>query len=287
MHAAQSLLILLNKCFKPPVHPFNLQSDGKMSYAEWQFEKGGQTIRFFLPHASASDIFGDKDVLDVGCGAAGKSVYYASLGARRVVGLDVLERYRAEALSLAARKGYAGKFEYVCADAAETGFVDKSFDTIIMNDAMEHVDNPGAVIGECMRLLRPGGRLYVNFPPYYHPYGAHLSDAIAVPWVHALFSEKTLIAVYKRLVRGKPDGAERISLRISQKPDGTEYFSYFNRMTIKRFKKLLADMPVKCLYYHEEPLRGILRPVARLPGFREFFAKMVVAVIAPPAEKDG
>jgi len=170
----------------------------------------------------------------------------------------------------------------VCANAAATGFEDRSFDTVIMNDAMEHVADPEAVIVECMRLLRPGGRLYINFPPYYHPYGAHLSDAIAIPWVHAIFPERTLIAAYKKLVGDLPDGAERISLRISG--GDTEYLSYINRMTVGRFRKILESLPVKCLYYREEPLRGFLRTLSRLPGLKEFFIKMVVAVLEPRSE---
>ena len=273
-----SLLLALNKCFKLPVHPFNTQADGGMRYSEWQFEKGAQTIAYFLTKFTADGMFNGKTVLDVGCGAAGKSLYYITLGARRVVGLDTIESYRGEASDLARRKGLESRFEYVCADAADTGFADAAFDTVIINDAMEHVAKPGAVLRECLRVLAPGGRIYLNFPPYYHPYGAHLSDVIAIPWVHAFFSEKTMIAAYKRLVSGLSDGDERLTFRMAQ--DG-QHIAYINHMTIRRFKQLLRELPANCIYYHEEPLRGFLRPLSRIPGFREFFVKMVVSVIEP------
>ena len=326
MNIPQAILLKINKFFKLPVHPFNLSNEGGMSYAEWQFEKGARTIDYYLASATREEMFEGKSVLDIGCGAAGKSVYYASLGARRVVGLDVVERYRSEAIELARRKGYEDRFEFVCADAAKTEFKDGSFDTVIMNDAVEHVERPEAVLRECLRVLAPGGRLYLNFPPYYHPYGAHLSDAIAIPWVHVFFSESTLIGAYKELVSGLPDGDRRVGLRISERSggdggsndssngsnsggsngsnsgsdgnDGEEYFSYINHMTIKRFRKILRELlesappplppappppppsaAVECAYYSEEPLRGFLRPLARLPGIKEFFVKMVVAVI--------
>ena len=66
-----------------------------------------------------------------------------------------------------------------------------------MNDAMEHVADPEGVLKEVLRVLNKKGKLYVNFPPYNHPFGAHLSDAIYIPWVHMFFSEKTLIKSYK------------------------------------------------------------------------------------------
>ena len=281
MSVSLSILLTVNKWFKLPVHPFNLSNEGGMSYAEWQYDKGAQTIGFYLKHNTADEMFKDKSVLDIGCGAAGKSIYYASLGARRVVGLDVIERYREEAMELARRKGFEDRFEFVCADAARTGFESGIFDTVIMNDAAEHVAKPETVLRECLRLLSPGGRLYLNFPPYYHPYGAHLSDAVAIPWVHVLFSEKTLIAAYKRLVAGLPDAEQRIALRVSTRPGGGEYLSYINRMTIRRFDKILRDLPAERAYYSEEPLRGFLRPLARLPFLREFFVKMVVTVLTP------
>jgi len=279
MSVPQSILLIINKWFKPPVHPFNIDGGGGAGYAEWQFRNGAKTVAFYMSHTTEAEMFSGKAVLDVGCGAAGKSLYYASLGARRVVGLDVLERYRGDALAMARQKGLDGAFEYVCADAAETGFADGSFDTVVMNDAVEHVARPETVLTECLRLLAPGGRLYLNFPPYGHPYGAHLSDAISVPWVHKFFSEKTLIAVYKRLVGGLPDGADRISLRISKDGNGVERLSYINRMTIKRFGAILAGLPAKRAYYSEEPLRGFFRPLSRLPVLRELFVKMVVAVL--------
>jgi len=276
-----AILYTVNKWFKLPIHPFNLSNEGKKSYSEWQFEKGAQTLEFYVPAATKDEMFADKAVLDVGCGAAGKSVYYASLGASRVVGLEVLERYRVEANALAHAKGLDEKFSFICADASDTGLAGGSFDTVIINDAVEHVDDPGAVLRECLRLLKPGGRIYLNFPPYYHPYGAHLSDAIAIPWVHVFFSEKTLISAYKSLVGGLPDAEDRISLRISADGAGNEYFSYINHMTIKRFRKLLKSLPAECVYYHEAPLRAFLRPLARLPGLKEFFVRMVVAVLKP------
>lgn len=38
------------------------------------------------------------------------------------------------------------------------------YDAIVMNHAIEHVDDPGAVLRECARLLKPGGRLVLITP---------------------------------------------------------------------------------------------------------------------------
>lgn len=270
-------LLFLNKLFKKPLHPFNMQNDGIMTYGEWQYEKGEKTIELYCKKYTPEEMFKDKRVLDIGCGEAGKSLYYASLGAESVTGIDVVPYYEEKALSLARKKGLEDKFSFVCGDAAKLPFEDNSFDTIIMNDAMEHVDEPDKVLGECLRVLRQGGRIYVNFPPYNHPYGAHLSDVIGIPWVHLFFSDRTLIKGYKELVKDLPDGQQRIDFRISKDSVGKEYFSYINKMSIKRFSGIIKDKNV--IYYKEEPLRMPLRHIARLPFLREMFTRMVVCVI--------
>ncbi|MGD9569525.1 MAG: class I SAM-dependent methyltransferase [Sedimentibacter sp.] len=275
----QKLCIAVNKMFKLPVHPFNLSNEGKKTYAEWQYEKGIETIKFYLKYTNIDEMFKNKVVLDIGCGAGGKTIFYASKGVEKIVGLEILGKYKSEAEGLAKKYGMEQKFEFVCADAAKTNFEDESFDTIIMNDAMEHVDEPERVLDECYRILKKNGKLYLNFPPYNHPYGAHLSDAIGMPWVHVFFPEKTLIETYKELVKNLPDGKERIEFRISKRPDGTEYFSYINKMTIKRAEKILKNSKFNIEYYQEEPLRSIFKVPAKMQIFKEFLVKMVVCVL--------
>ena len=275
----KKILLNLNKLFKEQVHPLNLQNDGVKTYAEWQYEKGEETIKFYLRNYTKEEMFKDKIIVDIGCGAAGKSLYYASCGAEKVIGVEILEKYREEAKALSESLGLSDKFSFVCADASKLPFEDNSIDTIIMNDAMEHVDEPEKVLMEALRVLKKGGRLYVNFPPYHHPFGAHLSDAIFIPWVHLFFSEKVLVEAYKDLVKDLPDGKERIDFRISKKENGEEYFSYINHMTIKRFNKILKEYKISPAYYHYEPLRKIVKPFNNLPILREAFVKMVVCVI--------
>lgn len=275
----RNLCMTVNKLFKLPLHPFNLNNEGKKTYAEWQYEKGIDTIKFYLKYTDVDKMFKDKDVLDIGCGAGGKTVFYGSKGVKSITGVEILGKYKNEAEKLAEKYNMSDKFRFVCADASKTPFDNETFDTIIMNDAMEHVDEPEKVLEECYRILKKNGKLYLNFPPYNHPYGAHLSDAIGMPWVHVFFSEKTLIETYKELVKDLPDGKERIEFRIAAKSDGTEYFSYINKMTIKRAKKILNNSRFKTVYYSEEPLRGIFKYPAKLPFFKEFLVKMVVCVL--------
>lgn len=273
------LCMTVNKLFKLPVHPFNLNNEGKKTYSQWQYEKGIDTIKFYLKHNTVDEMFKDKVVLDIGCGAGGKTIYYASKGVKEITGIEILEKYRNEAENLAMNYNLQDKFKFVQGDASNMPFEEETFDTIIMNDAMEHVDQPEMVLRECYRVLKKNGKLYLNFPPYNHPYGAHLSDAIGIPWVHVFFSEKTLINTYKELVKNLPDGAERIDFRISKNQDGREYFSYINKMSIKRANNILQNSDFELEYYSEEPLRSFFKYPARMPFLKEYLVKMVVCVL--------
>lgn len=276
---ASNLLNTINRFVPRPSHPFNLNNDGIATYSQWQYQKGEDTIRNYLNAATKEEMFKDKVVIDLGCGAAGKSLYYATLGAEMVYGVEILQKYEAPAKELAETLGLSDKFTFVHADGANLPFESNTIDSIIINDAMEHVDEPEAVLKECLRVLKPKGRIYVNFPPYFHPHGAHLSDAIGIPWVHMFFSEKTLINSYKSLVKPLPDGKERLAFRISTNDAGEEYFSYINKMTVSRFKRILKNENLKAIYYNEIPLRGFFTPLAKTPVLKEMFIKMVVCVI--------
>ena len=96
-----NLLKRWNKCFKPVVHPFNLNNDGIKTYSMWQYEKGEDTIKFYLDYLSKDEMFRDKEILDIGCGAGGKSLYYASCGAKKVTGVDIVPKYEQDSMELA------------------------------------------------------------------------------------------------------------------------------------------------------------------------------------------
>ena len=107
MRLSVKALLALNRCFPRIEHPFNMQNEGRQTYAEWQFSQGARTLECFLPEMTPADILAGKEVLDMGCGAAGKSLYYVSAGAKHVTGVEMVEHYRAEAEALAAKLGFA------------------------------------------------------------------------------------------------------------------------------------------------------------------------------------
>ncbi len=296
MNIPVALCKIINRAFPLPVHPFNLRNAGVKTYAEWQYEKGADTIQFFLEKYTIAGMLSGKTILDIGCGAGGKSLYYAASGASFVFGADIIPEYKEEALALAAKKGLIDRFSFILADAAALPLEDESIDVIIMNDAMEHVASPRKVLSECARVLKSEGRVFINFPPYYHPYGAHLSDLIGIPWAHLLFSRKTLASTYRELAASLPDGSRRMALRFTDRPDknsdgsdkntnisGSLQMTYINGMTVRHFDEILRQQTAFITEYRKNvPLRSFLLLPSRLPLLKEALTKMAVAILKKP-----
>lgn len=52
----------------------------------------------------------------------------------------------------------------VFGDGNRLPFGDASFDTVLCTEVLEHLPDPGAVLGEIARVLKPGGRLLATVP---------------------------------------------------------------------------------------------------------------------------
>jgi SAM-dependent methyltransferase len=96
----------------------------------------------------------DKDVLELGCGAAQWSILLARAGAR-VVGLDNSERQLEHARRLQTDAGV--DFPLVHASAEAVPLQDASFDLVFCDHGALTFADPYRVVPEVGRLLRPGG----------------------------------------------------------------------------------------------------------------------------------
>lgn len=96
-------------------------------------------------------------VLDLGCGAGFLSNDLAAHGLR-VAALD----RSVESLAVAARHDPTRSVGYLQGDAYALPFADGSFDGVCAMDLLEHVEEPGRVVREAGRVLRPGGLFFFH-----------------------------------------------------------------------------------------------------------------------------
>ena len=98
-------------------------------------------------------------VLDAGCGPGYDALRMAAIVGMsgKVVGIDLSERMIAIAQEKA--KGARLPVSFRTGDVRKLDFGDASFDAVRIERTLQILDNPGQILDEMIRVLRPGGRL--------------------------------------------------------------------------------------------------------------------------------
>lgn len=103
----------------------------------------------------------EKDILDVGCGWAVLSSYLANKG-YNVTAIDNSQIELEFAQETINR--YKVPVTLKLGDAQRLDFPDESFDLVIYEEMLEHLDLPLAALQEVRRVLRPGGKIILSIP---------------------------------------------------------------------------------------------------------------------------
>jgi SAM-dependent methyltransferase len=125
----------------------------------WRFgqDRRLNLIRHYAPLEGAS-------ILDIGCGLGvyvGKFREYSD----RVCGIDVDPKRL--------REGARTTPGLMLAVGEHLPFKDGTFDVIVLNEVIEHVQDDQATIAEAMRTLQPGGRIVIYAPNRLYPFETH------------------------------------------------------------------------------------------------------------------
>lgn len=112
------------------------------------------------------------NVLEVGCG---QGTYTRLIGAHasRLVAIDIDQDFVTIARNTV---GQLAGVEILCKDVMDCEW-NAEFDTVVMLDVMEHLEDEGNLLHRLFASLRPGGHLIVKVPALPHLFGA-LDSAI-------------------------------------------------------------------------------------------------------------
>lgn len=82
------------------------------------------------------------------------------------------------------------KIECQVVNAQDLPYKDSLFDFIFSLNAFEHIPDPIQALEEAIRVLKPGGFLYITFDPIWTAdTGSHFFEYVNLPWAHLLMSD--------------------------------------------------------------------------------------------------
>lgn len=111
-----------------------------------------------LRAAVLAELGPQKDLLDLGAGAGIVAEMNFKGKARRVCGVDPDPRVAVNPNLDEGREGVGEKIPYA----------DESFDVVVSDNVLEHLDDPVAVFREVARVMRPGGVFLAKTPNRWH-----------------------------------------------------------------------------------------------------------------------
>jgi SAM-dependent methyltransferase len=136
-------------------------------------------------------------------------------------------------------------------------FRDATFDLVTLNQVIEHVQNQSAVLAEALRVVKPGGAVYVACPNYLRFYEPHYKVAF-LPLM-----PKWLAALHLRLRGRDPVLLEQL-----------HYTTNWRVRRLLRRYRLKASLDLNCEDFSTKWKRGnfsstkgwLLRKISALPG---------------------
>lgn len=96
-------------------------------------------------------------ILDVGCGIGGSSLYLAEKFTASATGITLSPVQADRANERAAAAGWRDRACFQVADALAMPFADQSFDLVWSLESGEHMPDKQKFLQECYRVLKPGG----------------------------------------------------------------------------------------------------------------------------------
>ena len=185
---------------------------------------------FLFDYIGDSDVIGNK-ILEIGCAEAGLMKFYNEKGAI-CSGLELSDTRYKNAVLLNDDKSIHLFQADICKPETYENHIREGYDTIIIRDVIEHIPDQQLALENIHAMLKPGGKLFISFPPKYCPYAGHQQTIPKllgkIPYLHLL---PNFIYVYYLRLIGCPE--KKIEYLLDTKE---------TRISITRMKSIIKSI---------------------------------------------
>jgi len=230
------------------------------------------TEKYVIPFINKT-ITIDKDisVLEIGCGEGGNLKPFLDIGCKST-GVDLSEKKIENGKQFFDDHPNKSNLTLIAEDIYQSESLGQ-YDLIIMRDVIEHIHDQERFMNYVKKYLKPDGKFFLAFPPWYNPFGGHQQICknkllSVLPYYHILPQ-----SIYKGILKLFNEDKDRIESLLEIKETG---------ITIERFQKILSDNNYKIekkKFYFINPNYEVkfgLKPKSQLslisliPGLRNF-----------------
>lgn len=288
-----SLSLLLARAFlRPPLNRYGFRTPSIErfdSMEKWTESRLAEVPQYQELFGSFTSLKG-KTVLDLGCNRGYLLRALLEKETFNAIGADISEP------DLKIARQSSPQIRFVRSTPTSVPIDSDSVDVCYTIDTVEHLSKAPEMFKDIFRVLKPGGLFFVHFNPWLNPYGSHLEDIIPFPWPHVVFSMETLLDTAEVLYEEQPvektaayfrgDDGQKVA---NPYRDRAKWKTFLNKMTIRRFNRMLATLPFElvhqeCIGFGGKTFRAgrLLRGLVRVPGSRELFTNALFTVLRKP-----
>ena len=237
---------------------------------------------FLFDYSQFKDVT-NKRILEIGCAEAGLLKFYHKKGAV-CSGIELSDIRYNNALLLDKRNEINLFQADICNPTSYKKHIKKNFDMIIMRDVIEHIDNKRIALSNIFNILKPGGKLFMSFPPKYCAYSGHqqtISNLFGkLPYIYMLPD-----VIYKKYLRLISCPEKKIEYLILTKK---------TRISIRKMHEIVNSLGFNILnqskwfsrpaYAFRFNFPKIKNPFSFIPILDEIFSNGVLYLLEKPKE---
>lgn len=256
----------------------------KRRYFDMTYQVTKEYIVPFLQ--KTTDLSKPLRVLEIGCGEAGVLKAFTDMG-HFAFGIELEESRLAFARQFMQAELAKGQIVFLNKNIYDVDVatdIGEGFDLVILKDVIEHIPEQEKFMPHLNRFLKPGGKVFFAFPPWYMPYGGHQQVlprkwASKLPYYHLLPG-----ALYKGMLKllGVNDSGIRTMFEIKSTGISIERFlricSQNNLVTENKDYYLFN--PIYKYKFNIRP-RKQSKWLTGIPWIRDFFTMGVYFLVKP------